>query len=260
MIIINKKLQRLAFESHCDLVVGDRGSGKSTYMALKCEAFLNAGYRVFCQYPYRGAFQIPLVEKKVKDTKKYIIDKDWLYNTDLSHSLVMIDEARTVWNARAYTAWTESDEDFFNMIRKTDTYLCLATQRYDGVDLNIRYACDYTYFIQQNRFLKNWSTVDVSRSVQLKVADKQTQVVSKGYSKNAMKVTWDIGEVPIAYCHFYRKPFYGDFKTNHTLSEKLPANVASWDSILTEKDLDVMDYPDSVSFDFSVINLDEDKK
>lgn len=234
MIIINKKLQRLAFESSCDLVVGDRGSGKSTFFALKADVFKEAGYRVYCQYPYKGAYRIPLVEKKMGKSIKYIVDKDWLYNTDLSHSLVMIDEARTVWNARAYTSWTESDEDFFNMIRKTDTYLTLATQRYDGVDLNIRFACDYTYFIQRSRFFRNWSTVDVSRSVQLKVADKQTQVVSKGYSKNAMKVTWDIGEVPIAYCHFYRKPYYGDFETLHTLLVKQPAEAVLWDDILSE--------------------------
>lgn len=232
MFIINKKLQRLSFESQCDLIVGDRGSGKSTLFALKSELFMNAGYKVYCQYPYRGAYRVPLVEKTVGKVKKKIVDKEWLYNTDLSHSLVMLDEARTIWNARTYTAWTESDEDFFNMIRKTDTFLSLATQRYDGVDLNIRFACDYTYFVQQNRFFKNWSTVDVSRSVQLKIADKQTQVVSKGYSKNAMKVSWEIGEVPIAYCHFYRKPYYGDFDTKFTLLEKEPSEAVLWDDIL----------------------------
>lgn len=243
MIIINKKLQRLSFESHCDLVVGDRGSGKSTYFGLKSDVFLDAGYKVYCQYPYKGCYRIPLVERKVGKTKKYVVDKDWLYNSDLSHSLVMIDEARTVWNARAYTSWTESDEDFFNLIRKTDTYLCLATQRYDGVDLNIRFACDYTYFIQQNRFFKNWSTVDVSRSVQLKVADKQTQVVSKGYSKNAMKVSWEIGEVPIAYCHFYRKPFYGLFETKHTLLVKEPAKAELWDDVLNLSEFQLKEVP-----------------
>lgn len=239
MILINKKLQRLAFESHCDLVVGDRGSGKSTYLALKGQVFQEAGYKVYCQYPYRGAYRIPLVEKKIGKATKYIVDKDWLYNTDLSHSLVMLDEARTIWNARAYTSWSESDEDFFNMIRKTDTFLCLATQRYDGVDLNIRFACDYTYFIQQSKFFRNWSTVDVSRSVQLKVADKQTQVVSKGYSRNAMKVTWDIGEVPIAYCHFYRKPFYNEFDTSHTLLKKLPPEAILWDEIIYSQPVEV---------------------
>lgn len=232
MFIINKKIERIMPESTCSLFIGDRGSGKSTLMALAARTFKERGYKIYCQYPYRGAYQIPLVEKKIGNVKKHILDKDWLYSANLKDSLVMIDEARTVWNARAYSAWTESDEEFFNFIRKNNTYLILATQRYDGVDLNIRFACDYTFFIQRSRFLKNWSTVDVSRSCQVKIADKQTQVVSRGYTKNAMKVNWDLAEMPIAYAHFYRKPYYDDFETLFTTDEKPDITAIAWDDIL----------------------------
>lgn len=228
----NKKLGNLILESSCSLFIGDRGSGKSTLMALAAKEFIAAGKKVYCQYPYKGAYRIPLVEKETKNVKKLLLDKDWLYNSDLSDSLVMIDEARTVWNARAYNTWSELDEEFFNFIRKNRTTLILATQRYDGVDLNIRCACDYTFFIQRSKFFRNWSTVDVSRTVQVKVADKQTQIVSRGYTKNAMKVNWEIAEMPISFCHFYRKPFYGDFETLYTTEEKAPAIALSWDEIL----------------------------
>ena len=232
MFLINKKISSVITEPSCSLYIGDRGSGKSTLMALACKEFQKNGFKVYCQYPYKGAFKIPLIDKKIGGVTKQIVNKEWLYNANLRDSLVMIDEARTVWNSRAYSAWSESDEEFFNFIRKNNTYLILATQRYDGVDLNIRYACDYTFFIQRSKFFKNWSTVDVSRSCQVKIADKQTQVVSRGYTKNAMKVNWDIAEMPIAYCYFYRKPFYGDFDSLFTTDDKPELPAESWDTIL----------------------------
>lgn len=231
MFLINKKISSVITEPSCSLYIGDRGSGKSTLMALAAREFQKNGFKVYCQYPYKGAFKIPLIDKKIGGVTKQIVDKNWLYNANLRDSLVMIDEARTVWNSRAYTAWSESDEEFFNFIRKNNTYLILATQRYDGVDLNIRYACDYTFFIQRSKFFKNWSTVDVSRSCQVKIADKQTQVVSRGYTKNAMKVNWDIAEMPITYAYFYRKPFYGDFDSLFTTDDKPELPAESWDTI-----------------------------
>lgn len=232
MFIVNKKISSVVTDSSCSLFIGDRGSGKSTLMALAAREFQKNGFRVYCQYPYKGAYKIPLVEKKIGGVTKQILDKEWLYNANLRDSLVMIDEARTVWNSRAYSAWTESDEEFFNFIRKNNTYLILATQRYDGVDLNIRYATDYTFFIQRSRFFKNWSTVDVSRSCQVKIADKQTQVVSRGYTKNAMKVNWDLAEMPITYAYFYRKPYYGDFDSLFTTDDKPELPAECWDTIL----------------------------
>ena len=232
MFLINKKISSVITEPSCSLYIGDRGSGKSTLMALAAKQFQKNGFKVYCQYPYKGAFKIPLIDKKIGGVTKQIVDKNWLYNANLRDSLVMIDEARTVWNSRAYSAWSESDEEFFNFIRKNNTYLILATQRYDGVDLNIRYACDYTFFIQRSKFFKNWSSVDVSRSCQVKIADKQTQVVSRGYTKNAMKVNWDIAEMPITYAYFYRKPFYGDFDSLFTTDDKPELPAESWDTIL----------------------------
>lgn len=229
---MNRKLKNIVFESSCSIYIGDRGSGKSCLMALTCEVFQKKGYKVFCNYPYKNSFQIPYKTIPSKYGDKVVLDKEFLYRSDLSHSLIMIDEARTVWNARAYQSWNEQDEEFFNFIRKCDTYVVLATQRYDGLDLNIRCAADYTFFIQRSRFFRNLSTVDVSRSCQLKVADKNFTVVSRGFSKNANKVLWDIGEIPIMYTLFYRKPFYNNFDTNFINSIKEDPDLTNWNSLL----------------------------
>lgn len=228
----NKQLKNLLLASSCSLIIGDRGSGKSTLMALGVKAFQSRGLAVYSNYPYRDCFSIPFSDKTIGKVKMKVVDKSWLYNTDLSDSLVIIDEAKTVWNARAYTSWTESDEELFNFIRKHNTTFMLATQSYDGVDLNIKRACDYTFFVQQSRFFKNFSTVEVSKQCQLKIADKNTQVVSRGYTKNAMKVTWEIGEIPVAFSHFWRKPYYGDFETLYTTDEKDAPVNESWNLLL----------------------------
>ncbi len=228
----NKQLASLIREASCCIFDGDRGSGKSSLMALAARDGINYGRRVFCQYPYKGAYCIPLIEKKIGGVETAVVNKEWLYSADLSDAIVMIDEARTVWNARDFKNWNENDEQFFNFIRKYNTSLILATQRYDGLDLNIRYAADYTFFIQRSRFFKNISTVDVSRTCQVKIADKNTQIVSRGYSKNAMKVVWDVAELPISYCYFYRKPYYGDFETNYVTQKKLPVEPVLWDELL----------------------------
>lgn len=232
MFIINKKLTKLVGETTCSIYIGDRGSGKSTLMALTADYYHSVGYNVYSNYPTQGCYALPTVKLTDKrGSSKIYLDKDFLYSTDLSHSLILIDEARTVWNARAYKDWNEKDEEFFNFIRKNDTFVVLATQRYDGIDLNIRCAADYTFFIQRSKYFKNWSTVDVSRSCQVKIADKNTQIVSRGYTKGAQKVVWDIAEMPLAYCHFYRKPFYGKFDTYYTTEIKQVKEPVLWESL-----------------------------
>lgn len=72
----------------------------------------------------------------------------------------------------------------------------------------------------------------MSKQCQLKIADKNTQVVSRGYTKNAMKVTWEIGEIPVAFSHFWRKPYYGDFETLYTTDEKDAPVNESWNLLL----------------------------
>ncbi len=228
----NKKLGQLFLESSCSLLIGDRGSGKSTLAALAIDEFKLREKRIFSNYPYKGAYRIPMVERTHGKVKQLYTDKEWLYSHDTSDSLVFLDEVKTIWNARDYKNWNERDEEFFNFIRKNKTTVIMASQVYDGVDLNCRRACDYTFFIQQSKFFRNWSTVDVSRTVQVKVADKQTQIVSRGYSKNAMKVNWELAELPISYCYFYRKPYYGDFETLYTTTSKPLPDMVLWDDLL----------------------------
>lgn len=218
------------------MYVGDRGSGKSTLMAMACDVFQKQGMKVYSNYPMSGAYAIPTREVIKKDgSKKVYLDKDWLYSTDLSNSLVNLDEVRTIWNARAFKDWNEQDEEFFNFIRKNNTTVIMATQRYDGVDLNIRCAIDMTFFIQRTKFFKNLSSIDISRACQVKIADKTTEIVSRGYSKGAQKVTWDVAEMPLCHSFFYRKPYYGKFDTWFTTDQKIVRDPIPWDVLIPQE-------------------------
>lgn len=226
----HKRLMRHVLNASCGVLIGDRGSGKSTFFAFIADTYLNEGYDVYCQYPYKGCYQIPLVESCINGVMKYNIDKDWLYSANLSHACVLIDEARTVWPARSYSKWTISDDEFFNFLRKNDTHLFLATQAYDVLDLNIRRAADETYYLTKEFF--HFSFIEASHTTLAKVADKNTEVIGRAFKKGMYKVTYDICEIASGDFWFWRKPWYNRFISTHTFYEKPFKDVPLWESII----------------------------
>lgn len=232
---MNRRLKKHVFVPSCSLVIGDRGSGKSSFFALVADEAVKAGMPVYCQYPFKGCYTIPMIHTVRKDgTKSYNIDKDWLYSTDLSHSIILIDEAKTVYPARAWKDWSSSDDEFFNFIRHNHMIVYLATQHSDGVDLNVRRACDETFFITRPPLLDffHFSYIECSRTVNVKAADKNFEIIGKNGSSGAYKVQWDIGEIPVGNFRFYRKPYYDKFNTDFMFYDKKPPDVQLWDDIM----------------------------
>ena len=131
--------------------------------------------------------------------------------------------------------WTWQDEEFFNFIRHYNTSVWLATQVYDGVDLNCRRAVEYTYFFQRlvsfPLFTRNISRVEINRSIQCKTEDKNYHIVSRGFSKNALLTNWNIGEIPIATGYFYRRSYYKLFNSYYTDNSKVIRDPLLWDNI-----------------------------
>lgn len=232
---MNLRLKKHVFVPSCSLVIGDRGAGKSCFFALLVQEAVNAGMPVYCQYPFKGCYSIPMTKIVRKDgTKSYNLDKDWLYSTDLSHSMVLIDEAKTVYPARGWKDWSSSDDEFFNFIRHKHMIVYLATQHSDGVDINVRRACDETSFITRPPLLDifSFSYIECSRSVNVKIADKNSEIIGKNGNSGAYKVQWDIGEIPVGNYRFYRKPFYDKYNTDFVFNDKLPPDVQLWDDIM----------------------------
>ena len=227
---LTKRIKKHCVEPYCTIITGDRGTGKSSVFALIAEEYIKLGYKVYCQYPYKGVYQIPMSKKLINGVEKADVDKKWLYTANLSNSVVLIDEARTVWPARGYASWTQADDEFFNFLRKNDTRLFAATQAYDALDLNVKRASDETWFLTKG-FL-HLTHIEASHTTIAKVADNNTTVLGRMFKAGMQKVVWDICEVPVGNFLFWRKPYYGRFMTLFTFDEKPEIPVPLWDDII----------------------------
>lgn len=235
MNIFNRRLSKHCLEPYCTIVTGDRGAGKSTVFALIVEAAKKEGLKVYCQFPYKDCYKIPLREYKTKDGYTYLdLDKEWLYTYDFEDSVMLIDEAKTVWPARGFKSWTMQDDQFFNFIRKNHIRLFIATQSYDGLDLNVKRASDEVWYL--TRGFLHFTHIESSHTTLCKVADKQTEVQGRMFKKGMRKISWDVCEVPLSNYHFWRKSYYGKFVTDYVFGSKLPPVNISWDNIIDFKE------------------------
>lgn len=228
--IFNHKIKRHCVDPYCTIITGDRGAGKSSVFALIAEQYLKLGFKVYCQYPYQGVYQIPMTTKMINGVAKADIDKNWLYTANLSDSVVLIDEARTVWPARGYASWTQADDEFFNFLRKNNTRLFVATQAYDALDLNVKRASDETWFLTKGFW--HFTHIEASHTTIAKIADNNTAVIGRMFKAGMQKVVWDICEVPVGNFLFWRKPYYGRFLSLFTFDEKPFIPVPLWDDII----------------------------
>lgn len=226
MNIFNFRIVKHVLQPTCTLITGDKGAGKSSLFALIAEQARKQDIRCFSQYPYEDAYVIPMQEKIVNGVKRYDINKQWLYETDFTDSVVMLDEIKTVWNARAYNKWTGQDEEFFNFLRKFNTRLFCATQYMDGVDINVKRACDETWYLTKG--ILEFTHIEASSTKICKVADRQTEVVGRMFRKGMRKIVWDICEVPIGNFLFWRKPYYKKFDSYFTFDKKKAPELVSW--------------------------------
>lgn len=226
---MNRKAKRGLLDVSCMLIAGDRGIGKSSFMALVADVYHKAGYPIYCQYPYKDANVIPMTAHVSGGVTKYDIDKDWLYSADLNGSCILIDECRTIWPARSYAKWSQADDEFFNFLRRYDMHVFLATQVYDAVDLNVRRASDRALMLSKSFW--HFTYIEESVSTIAKVADKNTEVLGRHFKQGMRKVQYDTVECPTRHYRFWRKPYYNSFDTFYTYEEKKQFVPTEWNSV-----------------------------
>lgn len=206
MVHIRGFKQKMWSNCNATLIVGRRRQGKSTILAMITQEAIKAGYKVYSNYPIDGAIKIP---KKTLQDGKVVTDKDFLYeNPLLENSFVLLDEVANIWNNRSWGKWTEDDSDFFNFLGKNNTYVFMAVQQYDVIDLNVKRNLDATWFVKKS-LLPNVSIVSCDYHDICKVEDLNTHVLDSGYRK----VTYEACELPDGKYYFYRKPWYPYFLT-----------------------------------------------
>lgn len=237
---MNGKLKRECLLPSCVIITGDRGTGKSSLFALMADEAIKQGRDVYCQYPYDGVYMIPNIRVQTKGITRYEMNKEWLYSNKFSPgSVILIDEGKTVWPARDYSKWTKSDDEFFNFIRKEHLTIAIATQFYDGLDLNVKRSADETWFLSHfgKPIFKNMTVIESGKTSVVKVADKNTEVIGRAFRKGARKVVYDICEIPIGKYYFYRKPYYGKFITDFVPNKKTELPQPLWNDYIDFNDI-----------------------
>ena len=235
--IFNRRIKRYALGPNAINIIGDRGVGKSTIFALISEISKKNDYPVYCQYPYKGAYKIPVVEKdmgeyrvtnRVKlnsgkwyeqkewhEHKVWNVDKDWLYGVDFQeNSVLLLDEARTIWPARNYQNWTISDDEFFNFLRKAKLHVYISSQENDALDLNVRRAADEVWFLWKKNERSSFTHIDVYRSRTVPIENLDKRVKLSKFSGELYQLDWDICGALVKSFIFFRPPYYGLFDTN----------------------------------------------
>lgn len=232
---LNRKIKKEILAYNCIFIFGDRGCGKSSLLSYASAKALKEGRPVFSNYPIKGTYQIPMLTHVGKDgVIRQVVDKEWLYTTEFPvGSLILLDEVSTIWNARDWKQWTNSDSEFFNFIRKQKIQIILASQYYDQVDINVKRACDVSFFVHSRSFLKNSSYIEISKTQTMKVADKQKEILGKDFKKGARMVSYEVGEIPLYTVNFYRKPYYKLFDTYFVPFKKKTVEFNSWDNLIT---------------------------
>lgn len=213
--VINARLRKEIPRPDCCLIVGQKRTGKSTLFVPIAQFYLSIGYKVFCNFPMENTFAIPV--KEVYDKKSgstlTIIDKEWLFNTDLRYSCILIDEASAIWGSRDYSvSWSARDTQWFTELGKNHTVVFMITQYFDLIDLNCKRSCDEQIFLTRSRFFKNITLLDFSELASLPVTDKLEVVNVKGL-KGFYHESWEICARHFLSCKLYRKPFYDKFQT-----------------------------------------------
>ena len=207
--LFNKKITRLIYGASCIIVAGDRGSGKSAFFCLSDEIF----EKKVSNYPYPGHYALMPIKGPRGTT---MFNKEELYGLDITDTCVLIDEARTVYPARAYAKWTQEDDEFFNFLRKRKSAVWLATQAYDCLDLNVRRAADYCIYLTPT-FLRGLSRCEITRTTLAKVADRNTELVGRGIKRGLRKVNWEVCEQLVTErAFFYHKYYWGKYDTLYT--------------------------------------------
>lgn len=206
-------LYRKLLGYNANLVIGQRGAGKTCLLVEIAERLSKRGFKVFSNFPIKGAYQIPYI--KIKG--KVFLDKDFLYRIPNS-SVIILDECSTIWNNRQYAKWTEDDSEFFNFLRKRDQYLYLACQYYDTIDLNVKRALELVLYVADRSIFPNTSIVELDYQSLVKVEDATKKVLdAKMYLVQYMACVKDLGSY-----RFYRKRAYGKYDTYFIPLERDP--------------------------------------
>ena len=111
------------------------GCGKSTFLAMIAQKYIEKGYRVFVnrEYPIHGC---------------YLFDWSDIGQYDMSDSLILIDEVSLYADNRDFKTFLQGVKQYFILHRHYCCDIIWCTQQYDGVDRKIRELTTCLYYVR----------------------------------------------------------------------------------------------------------------
>lgn len=210
------------------IIIGQKRAGKSTYackIARAVQKLKSKGITCYCNYPVRGTKMLPLHRDKYG---RLTLDKDTFYRMDLSNSVVIIDEAAGIWNARSHKNFTEIDSNFFNCLGHIGCQVFLICQFIDMIDLNLRRSAGEVWYCRKlPLFFSGITKVERSYCSVEKVKSTQEEVLTRGFDVVDFKVCLR----PIGSKYFIRRKYYKDFFSTFVDREMEKINCPSWSDV-----------------------------
>ena len=211
---------------YCDdivsIIIGNKRAGKSTLVAKLAQECKKKGIKCYCNYPVEGCERLPII---ISSSGRELLDKNKFYSTDFSNSVIFIDEASGIWNARSSKSFTEEDTHFFNCLGHTHTQIFLICQYIETLDLNVRRnstrtMCIYKSFLGLSKIEESITCIGKVRSL-----DETTNL--KGF----YNVEYKICEREHRKRYFRRKPYYGLFSSFYVDKELTEPNKSNWNDV-----------------------------
>lgn len=218
-----------------NIIIGQKRAGKSTLAAKIAYLCHKKGIDCYCNFPVKYAKRLPYYVTK---EGYQLLDKEALYTSDFSNSVVIFDEAANIWNARSHKTFTERDSHFFNMLGHIHCQVFCIVQFIDMLDLNIRRNCGEIFFVKK-RFFSNL----LGFSKIYRYCTEMDRVENKDYEsfdKSAHVVEYKIIERKNGRKYIFRPKYYNNFYTHYLDVELKKLYLPSWS--------DVVNFPDRKKF------------
>lgn len=118
------------------------------------------------------------------------IDSSWIGLYDMSDSLILIDEGTIAFDARSWKTFTGSIRNGFLLHGHYRQDIMIFTQRWDGIDLNIRTITEKVFYIQKSKLFP-WISYFYQIPYGIIIPDKKQQKQMTGQT---------LGEIIQGYC------------------------------------------------------------
>lgn len=165
------------------MVVGKKGSGKTTLMVRTAYEYLAKGWTVFCTERLDGCVHIDY--------------KDIGYKQIPPWSLLLIDEVGMIWDSRNFSKFPEPVRDWFKLQRHYKVKVMMFSQSFD-VDKKLRDLTDEMFLVTNQFRVFSWAKRIIRKIVLVKPAPDAPAHIDEELAYDSL-LAWPFGSRILTY-------------------------------------------------------------